>query len=72
MQTILAIVNESKGKFRLGYPSHWKVKSARRLINSKLIEESQNDEGTKYSDFEDLQDGSKQTPVAFMVCDLAI
>ena len=40
-------------------------------INSKLIEVSQNDQNKKYSVFEDLQNGSKQKSVAFMVYDLA-
>ena len=41
-------------------------------INSKLIEEGQNDQYKKCSVFEDLQNGSKQKSVAFMVYDLAI
>ena len=41
-------------------------------INSKLIEESQNGQCKKCSVFEDLQNGSKQKPVACMVYDLAI
>ena len=40
-------------------------------MNCKLIEESQNDQYKKYSVFDDLQDGSKQKSVAFMVYDLA-
>ena len=40
-------------------------------INCKLIAESQNDQYKKYSVFDDLQDGSKQKSVAFMVYDLA-
>ena len=39
--------------------------------NSKLVEESQNDQYKKYSVFDNLQDGSKQKSVAFMVHDLA-
>ena len=41
-------------------------------MNSKLIEESQNDSYKKCSVFEDLQNGSKQKSVACMVYDLAI
>ena len=40
-------------------------------INCQLIEESQNDQYKKYSVFDDLQDGSKQKSVAFMVDDFA-
>ena len=46
-----------------------KIKS---IINCKLTEEGQNDQCKKYSVFEDLQDGSKQTFVAIVVYDLAI
>ena len=42
------------------------------VIKSKLIEESQNDIDKKYSVFEDLQNGSMQKSVAFMIYDLAI
>ena len=45
-----------------------KIKSTR---NGTLIEESQNVQYEKYSVFDDLQDGSKQKSVAFMVYDLA-
>ena len=45
-----------------------KIKST---INFKLIEESQNDEYKKYSIFDDVQDGSKQKSVSFMVYDSA-
>ena len=39
-------------------------------INCQLIEESQNYQHKKYSVFDDLQDGSKQKSVTFMVYDL--
>ena len=45
-----------------------KIKS---IVNCQLIEESQNDQYKKYSIFDDLQDGSKQKSVAFMVYGLA-
>ena len=41
-------------------------------INCKIIEEVQNDQCKRCSVFEDLQDGSKQKSVAFVVYDLAI
>ena len=41
-------------------------------IKSKLIEESQNNQYKKYSVFEDLQNGSKQKFVAFIIYDLLI
>ena len=41
-------------------------------IKSKLIEESQNDQYRKYSLFNNLQNGSKQKSVTFMVYDFAI
>ena len=40
-------------------------------MKCKLTEESQNDHYKKYSVFDDLQDGSKQKSVAFMVYNLA-
>ena len=43
------------------------LKNIKRIINFKLIEESQNDQCTKYSVFDDLQDGNKQNFVPFMV-----
>ena len=39
-------------------------------VTCKLIEESKNDKYKKYTVFDNLQDGSKQTSVAFMVYDL--
>ena len=36
-------------------------------INCKMMEQSQNDQYKKCSVFEDLQDGSKQKSVAFVV-----
>ena len=45
-----------------------KIKST---INFQLIEERQNDQCKEYTVFDDLQDGSKQKSVAFMVYDLA-
>ena len=47
------------------------LKKIKSNINSKLVEESQNDQYKKYSVFDDLRDGSKQKSVAFMVHDLA-
>ena len=46
--------------------------NSKSVIKSKLIEERQNEQYKKYSVFEDLQNGSKQKSVAFMVYDLAI
>ena len=57
-----------KGCKRGGIRSFEKIEST---INSKLIEESQNDQYKKYSVFDDLQYGSKRKSVAFMVYDLA-
>ena len=47
------------------------LKKIKSTINCQLIEESQKDQYKKYSVFDDLQDGSKQKSVAFMVYDLA-
>ena len=47
------------------------LKKIKSNTNSKLVEESQNDQYKKYSVFDDQQDGSKQKSVAFMVHDLA-
>ena len=47
------------------------LKKIKSNTNSKLVEESQNDQCKKYSVFDDLHDGSKQKSVAFMVHDLA-
>ena len=41
------------------------------IINCELIEESQNDQYKKYSIFDDIQNGSKQKSVGFMVYNLA-
>ena len=57
-----------KGCVRGGIRSFGKIKNT---INCKLIEESQNDQCKKYSVLDDLQNGSKQKSVAFMVYDLA-
>ena len=56
------------------YKRRYCIRSFKKIestMNCKLIEESQNDPHKKYSVFEDLQDGSKQKSVAFMVYDLA-
>ena len=45
------------------------LKNIRSTINRQLIEESQNDQYKIYSVFDNLQDGSKQKFVAFMVYD---
>ena len=58
-----------KGYTRGGIRSFEKIKST---INSKLIEESKNDQYKKYSVFEDLQNGSKQKFVAFVAYNLVI
>ena len=57
-----------KGSTRGGIRSFENIKIT---INCQLIEESQNDQYKNYSVFDDLQDGSKQKFVAFMVYDFA-
>ena len=47
------------------------LKKIKSTINCKLMEESQNDQYKIYSVFDDLQDGSKQKSIAFMVYGLA-
>ena len=47
------------------------LKKIKSNTNSKLVEESQNDQYKKYSVFDDLQDGGKQKSIAFMVHDSA-
>ena len=57
-----------KGCTRGGIKRFEKIKST---LNCKLIAESQNDQYKEYSVFDDLQDGSKQKFLAFMVYNLA-
>ena len=61
------MLNEYKESRRQSKEVSQALKKIKSTINCKLIEESQNDQYKKYSVFDNLQDGSNQKSVAFMV-----